>query len=187
MTYLPPVLQIGLALLVLTAGVYDIRYRRIPNWLVLAGLIFGLALNTFLGPVLSRSVWTGLRHAGLGLGLAFLIYFPLYLLRGMGAGDVKLMAAVGSIVGPGNWIVIFIISALLGGIFAITLSLAKGRLRRTMWNVAFLINEMAHARAPHLGKEELDVNNPKAVTLPHGTVIALGTMLFLGAGHLLVR
>ena len=74
--------------MVAIAAVYDIRFRRIPNWLVLTGLVLGLGLNTFLFR------WPGARASLLGIGLAFLIYFPLYLLRGMGAGDVKLMAAI---------------------------------------------------------------------------------------------
>src|ERR1700689_4273619 len=98
LTYLPPVVQVVLVLIVVTAGIYDLRYRRIPNWLVLAGLVMGFGLNTFLFEL------TGLTRAALGMGLALLIYFPLYLLRAMGAGDAKLMAAVGSVVGPGNWI-----------------------------------------------------------------------------------
>lgn len=189
MSYLPPVMQIGLALLVLTAAVYDIRFRRIPNWLVLVGLIFGLALNTLLGdpPGPTGSMWAGLRHAGFGLLLAFVIYLPLYMLRGMGAGDVKMMAAVGSIVGPWNWVAIFIASGLLGGIFAIGISLARGRLKKTFWNVGYLLTEMAHFRAPHVGKDELDINNPKAVTLPHGAIIALGTMLVLGLTNFVTR
>jgi prepilin peptidase CpaA len=181
MSYLPPVMQIILALLVLTAGVYDIRFRRIPNWLVLLGLILGLGLNSFL------FLWAGLKLAGFGLGLAFLIYLPLYVLRGMGAGDVKLMAAIGSIVGPGNWVFIFIISGLLGGVYAVILMLATGRFRKTLWNIGYLVGEMMRFRAPHLGKEELDINSPKAMKLPHGAVIALGVMAFLGLAHLLPR
>src|SRR2546425_3492211 len=96
LTPLPLELQVLLVLIVGTAAIYDLRFRRIPNWLVLLGLVFGLGMNTYLFH------WEGLRRAGLGLGLAFLVYFPLHLLRAMGAGDVKLMAAVGSIVGPVN-------------------------------------------------------------------------------------
>jgi len=89
MTVLPPILQILLALLVVTAAVFDLRFRRIPNWLTFPAILVGFGMNAFLYE------WTGVRSAAFGLGLAFLIYFPLYLLRGMGAGDVKLMGAVG--------------------------------------------------------------------------------------------
>ena len=83
LTYLPPVTQVVLVLIVLTAGIYDLRYRRIPNWLVLVGLALGFGLNTFL------FLLPGLERSAMGMGLALLIYFPLYLLRAMGAGDAK--------------------------------------------------------------------------------------------------
>lgn len=174
MTSLPLILKVLVAFVVIVAGVYDIRFRRIPNWLVLPALVLGMALNGFL---FERG---GFYNSVLGFGLAFIVYLPLYMLRGMGAGDVKLMAAVGAIVGWGNWLIIFVITGLLGGVLAILLMLAKGRLRKTLWNVGYILSEMIHGRAPHLYREELDIHSPKAVTLPHGAVIALGCMAFLG-------
>src|SRR6266436_6462147 len=129
MSFPSVVFQIVLALVVIVAAIYDVRFRRIPNWLVLAGLVLGIGFNTFLFE------WGGLRHSLFGLGLGLLIYFPLYLLRGMGAGDVKLMAVIGSIVGAANWLGIFLITAVLGGLVAMILLLVRGRLRNSLWNV----------------------------------------------------
>jgi prepilin peptidase CpaA len=172
---LPPVVfQILLVSLVLIASVYDIRFRRIPNWLVLTGLVLGVGLNTILGG------WTGARSSLLGFAIAFLVYFPLYLLRGMGAGDVKLMAAVGSIVGAANWFGIFMITALLGGVVAVILLLARGRLRNALWNVGFLLGRIVSFTAPY-AREELDLSSPKSIKMPHGVVIAGGSVLFLVA------
>lgn len=173
MSNFPLILQLVLAAVALVAGVWDLRTRRIPNWLVLTGLLLGFLLNgfLFLGP--------GLLRAAAGFGLALLIYFPMYLLRGMGAGDVKLMAALGAIAGWQLWLGIFLLSGILGGVLAVLLTLAKGRLRTTLWNVGFIVSELSHLRAPHLTRAELDVENPKAVTLPHGTVIALGVVVLL--------
>jgi len=173
MSYPVPVIQVGLAVVVLIAAIYDIRFRRIPNWLTLSGLLIGFGLNSFLFEM------SGLRMAAFGLGLALLIYFPLYLLRGMGAGDVKLMGAIGAIVGPANWFGIFLLSSILGGLIAIILVVFKGRLRKTFANVGFMLKEMLSLRAPYLKKEELDVKSPRAATLPHGLVIALGSISFL--------
>lgn len=167
-------LQVALAAVVVTAGVYDILYRRIPNWLVLIGLGLGFGLNVFLHGA------AGLAQSGKGLGLAFLIYFPMYLLGGMGAGDVKLMGAIGSMVGPGNWFLIFLISAILGGVFALILIVAKRRFHKTLWNIGYILWEITHLRSPRGAGEELDIRSPKAVTLPHGAVIALGCLAFLG-------
>jgi prepilin peptidase CpaA len=172
----PPVaLQAVLLLVVVTGAVFDARYRRIPNWLVLTGLVLGIGLNTFLFE------WRGLRLSLLGLGLAFLIYFPLYLLRGMGAGDVKLMASIGSMVGAANWFAIFIITAVLGGIAALALLLSRNQLRRGLANVGVLLVELLSFRPPYARNEELDLASAKSMKLPHGVVIAWGSVLFLAA------
>jgi prepilin peptidase CpaA len=173
MAELPWVLQ---ALLVAVAGVaaiWDLRFRRIPNWLVLPALLLGFLLNGFLYS------GAGLGRAAAGFGLALLIYLPLYTLRGMGGGDVKLMAALGAIAGWRYWLAIFILTGILGGVLAIVLTLARGRLRKTLWNVGYILSELVHFRAPHLSRAELDVQSPKAVTLPHGSVIALGVVALL--------
>ena len=62
---------------------------------------------------------------------------------------------------------------------AIALVAARGRLKRTLFNVGFILSEMKHGRPAYVGKEELDVRSPKAIGLPHGGVIALATVFFL--------
>jgi prepilin peptidase CpaA len=171
---LAPAIQIVLALVVLIAGYYDIRWRRIPNWLTLPSVLLGLALNAFLFGL------HGLSNAFIGMVLAVLINFPLYALRARGAGDVKLLAAVGAVTGWHDWIAIFLISSLLGGVLAVVLMLAKSRFRKTLWNTGFIVTEIAHFRAPHLKSEELDVSSPVSFRLPQGAVIALGCYAFLG-------
>jgi prepilin peptidase CpaA len=175
MTFLPVATQAILVLVVCLAAIYDLRYRRIPNWLVLTGLVLGLAVNTFLFE------WAGLARALLGIGLAFLIYFPLYLLRGMGAGDVKLMAAVGAIVGWEDWLGIFFVTSIVGGIAAMALLAGRSQLRRGFANAGYLVVQLLSFRAPYARREELDIKSEKSVKLPHGMTIALGALLFLGA------
>src|ERR1700755_2137507 len=99
---MPAVLKIAVLVLVAAAAIYDIRFRRIPNNLNACGVLAGMTLNTFL---FARA---GIMSALLGCALGLGVYFALYYLRAMGAGDVKLMAAVGSIVGPHSWIGIFL-------------------------------------------------------------------------------
>jgi len=179
MTPLVPGVAGLLLLIVLTAAIYDIRFRRIPNWLTLTGILLGFALNL----VLYDRPLEGARRAAIGFGFAFGVYFIFYLIHAMGAGDVKLMAAVGAIVAnPWNWFGIFVVTALIGGVFALVLLFAKGRIRRTFFNVAFLLNELGHARAPYLSSEELDVKSQKSVKLPHGLTIAVGCMVFIVIG-----
>jgi prepilin peptidase CpaA len=121
-----------------------------------------------------------LRLSLVGLGVGFAAYFILYSLRAMGAGDVKLMAAVGALVGVRDWFGIFLITAIVGGVAGLAMVAMRGRLRKTLWNVGFILSEMKHGRPAYVGREELDVRSPKSVGLPHGAMIALGTIVFLG-------
>ena len=180
MTFELPPAALILAVLVVVgiAAVYDIRYRRIPNWLVLTGILVGFGLNTFLFE------WKGLRFSLLGLALAFLIYFPLYLLRGMGAGDVKLMASIGAMVGWADWMGIFIVTAILGGLAAIALLLRQSRLIYGLSNVGYMVGEIMSFRAPYVRNDSLDLRSSRSMKLPHGVFIALGSLIFLGAAWL---
>ena len=180
---IPRGVQIILIALVLGAAIYDILYRRIPNWMTVSGAAMGVALNSFLVP----AGWAGLRYSAAGLGLGFAVYFVLYLLRAKGAGDVKLMAAIGALAGPRDWFGIFLLTSILGGVLALALAATRGRVRKTMWNVAFIFSEMRRGRPAYVGKEELDVNNPQSLRLPGGAVTALGTLLFLGIISYLAR
>jgi prepilin peptidase CpaA len=159
--------------LVLLAAIYDFRFRRIPNWLTVSGVAAGFLMNLEVLKV------AGLGVAAAGMGLALLVYAPLYLLRGMGAGDVKLMAAIGAIAGPGNWLVIFFATALIGGVLALCLSVMKGRLREVLLSVSVMVFELAHLRVPYRTNSMLDVRNQAALRMPHGVSIAIGACLFL--------
>lgn len=170
---MPWILILILLAVVSIAAFTDIKSRRIPNWLVLTGLLLGIALNWFLFG------WGGLKSSLLGAAVGFGIYFAFYLLHAMSAGDVKLMAAIGSLVGPQFWIAIFFFTAVSGGIIAVGLLLAKGRFRRTLLNVGIALQELRRFRAPYIAHEELDVRSGKALRLPHGVAIALGSICFV--------
>lgn len=157
-----------LAALVVLAGVWDWRWRRIPNWLIVAGAVGGLAVNAPMS-------------AAKGLGIAVLVYLPLFLLRAVGGGDLKLMAAMGIITGHEVWLVLFVLSAVGGGIAALALVIAKKRLRRTLANVGHILRSAPAAELPHAQRPELNVRDPEALTIPRGTVIAVTTLLYLGA------
>jgi prepilin peptidase CpaA len=166
-------IQILVAVIVVIAAATDIRSRRIPNWLTLSGVLAGLSLNFYL------SGWPGIRSSASGMALGFGAYFALYALRAMGAGDVKLMAAVGAILGPANWIAVFIASAFAGGLFAIVLMIWKGRIKETLTNTLFITGELIQLRAPHKRRSDLDVRDPRALNMPHGVAIAAGTLACL--------
>jgi prepilin peptidase CpaA len=171
----PPekVLIVLLAMLIIGA-ICDIRSRKLPNWLTIGGVLLGFVINFGIGPPEG-----GVVFALQGFGAGFGIYMVLYVLRAMGAGDVKLMAAVGALVGWERWFGIFFMTAIVGGVMAIALVAARGRLKRTLFNVGFILSEIKHGRPAYVGKEELDVRSPKAVGLPHGAVIAIATVFYL--------
>ena len=170
----PQKVEMVLLVMLLAAAVFDVLYRRIPNWLTVSGVVLGLAMNTLIG-----SPEAGLVFSLLGLATAFGVYVVLYALRAMGAGDVKLMAAIGALVGWERWFGIFFVTALIGGAMALILVLARGRLKKTWFNVSFILSEMKSGRAAYLANEELDVKNKKALGLPHGAVIAVSVVFYL--------
>src|SRR5258707_9796171 len=88
MTPLPEPIPILLALLAATAAVFDLRFRQIPNWLVLAGAVAGLAANLYL------LHWAGLWRSLGGFALALAIYLSFYALRAIGGGGLKFIAAL---------------------------------------------------------------------------------------------
>ncbi len=170
---LPLILKVTLLVLAAVGGWSDLRTRRIPNWLNLSGLILGIALNAYF----ERG--EGLRSALFGFALALLIYTPLYLIRAMGAGDVKFMAAIGAMVGPQDWLTLFLISAVLGGVASLCLVLVRGRLELTLENLGTISTELLHGRMPYRKNPSLDVHDEHAVGLPHGASIAISVMLWL--------
>jgi prepilin peptidase CpaA len=177
----PQKVVMALIVMLLAAAVFDILYRRIPNWLTVTGVVLGLAMNAVIG-----APEAGLLFSVVGLLVGFTVYAVLYALRAMGAGDVKLMAAIGALVGWERWFGIFFITALIGGVMALILVVSRGRLKKTLFNVGFILSEMKHARPAYLANEELDVKSKKALGLPHGAVIAVSSVFYLAiAAHLI--
>ena len=157
--------EIVLVILVAVAAFSDLRTRRIPNWLTVPGAALGIVLHVWSG-----GIWGGaLSLAGAALGLS--IFIALYMLCGMGAGDVKLFGAVGAFTGPQSLIIVFVFTGLVGGVAAIALAVSRGRLRETLERTGSL---MLGGRAA-AGSDSL--------RLPYGAVIAAGTLLSLAANR----
>lgn len=148
-------------------AVTDLRSRKIPNWLTLGALPIGLIASGILGG------WQGLFLSFAAMILALLIYFPLYLLRAMGAGDAKLMAAIASFLGPLMWIHLFIFASVLGGVVAVLFTLAKGQFKNMLGKSMNILRSLAYFQAPYAANPELDIRSAKSLSLPHGAVIAL--------------
>ena len=169
---MPESIRIALTAVVIAAAVSDLRTGRIPNWITVPGAALGLALQSYHGG-LEGAVFS-LAGAALGLG----IFLVLYLAGGMGAGDVKLFGAVGALVGPQALVWVFIFTGLLGGVAALALAMARGRLRQTLAQTGHLMLSFGRLRWEE-ARESSSLNAPGALRLPYGAVIAGGALLFL--------
>jgi len=169
-------IEVLLLAAVLVAAITDMRWRRIPNWLTVGALALGFVLNALNAyPTPMEGVWL----AAKGFALALSLNLIMYALRMTGAGDVKLMAAIGALVGCSNFMGIFLLNAVIGGVLGLILVIAKGRTRQTLWNVGYMASEMMNWRAPYVTRKQLDINSPKALTLPRAVPICLGVIVFL--------
>ena len=164
-----------LMLLLLGAAVSDYRFHRIPNWLVLSGALFGVIYNTAMPPSPHANILFPL----MGLGLGLLLFLPLYLVRAMGAGDVKLLAMVGAFLGPGDTFYAALASMIVGGVLSILFVLVRGTARRLLYNLGSLFQlgllSVAGGSKPNL-RIGADVSAGK---LPYGVAIAIGTIGYL--------
>jgi len=156
------------AVVAVCAAISDVRERRIPNRLtypaMLAGLVLQSALHGWKGLLLSAG-------GGLFFGGVFLLF---YVVRAMGAGDVKLAAALGCIVGSSAALQLMFATAVAGGALAVIVMVRSGQivqtLRNTLWVAAF------HARHGLQTHPVVNLDNPIALRMPYGLAFAAGTL-----------
>ena len=154
------ILAAGLAVAVVT----DVRSRRIPNWLTATIAVAGFVLAfSHIG-----RITPGQAALGLLLGLALML--PGHIIGATGAGDVKLMAAVGAIVGPSLVFTAFLCTAVAGGVFAIAVAARRGRLRATIEGTGLLV------AAPMLARSEIEAP-ARRNRFAYGPAIAVGCLV----------
>ena len=145
----------------------DIRYRRIPNKLVLAILLVGLTINTVFGG--GRGLLLSLG----GFAFAFAVMFFFHLFGTLGAGDVKLFAAIGAVNGLSLVLPTLLVVALIGGILAIFQMVYSGRARATLFGVVqFFYGLLPGQRVPRF-----DIPADRSYTLPYAVPICCGSLL----------
>jgi prepilin peptidase CpaA len=154
----------------LIAGWTDWRSRRIPNWLTVSGAAIGLLINT------AALGWTGAVLSLEGLGLGLLILLPLVALRGIGAGDWKLVGAIGAFVGPRPLLFVLAGAVLIAGVMAVGLVIYKRRVLQTGRNLGRLLFALATG---HPGDPSVSLDNPEAAKVPFGVAAAISVILFV--------
>lgn len=162
------------ALTAIGAGALDWRYRRIPNWLTLSGLVAGLGVNSVLFG------WAGAKSSLLGAGLGLGLLLPFVLLRSLGAGDWKLAGALGACLGPGQLTTVLMGTVLMAGVMALVVVISKRRLIQTLRNIIRLLAALFSLRMPGA---EVSLDSPQSTKIPFGVAMA-AVVLLLGAGKL---
>lgn len=161
---------IGLTLL---AAWTDWRSRRIPNWLTLPGLAVGVAINSY------AHGWQGTKISLEGAALALILLLPVVMLRGLGAGDWKLMGAVGAFAGPTLFVVILTASVLVAGAMAIVQMIRARRVRKTLRNLVVLVHGFfVFGLRPN---PNISLDDPQSLKLPFGVATAIATLACGGA------
>lgn len=150
------------------ATVTDLRSRRIPNWLVVPFLVAGIIVSV------TTHGWHGLLHSLEGLALGAVLFGVLAVMGGMGMGDVKLCAAIGAWIGPGQLAVALVVTGIVGGIMAVCWAIAGGFVGDLFKNTGDLVFGLKdRGLQPHA---ELVLENPSARKMPYAPAIAIGTL-----------
>lgn len=155
----------------LVAAIFDVKSRRIPNLLTGPALLLALCLH------LALDGWHGLFSALAAGFICGAVFFLFYMAGGMGAGDVKLIAAAGCFAGLPDTAYLLCYTAIVGGVMALGLAVMRGRLGETIKNVISIgRHHLQQGLAPH---PELNVRNQHQLRLPYGVAIAAGCLLII--------
>lgn len=162
-------------IVVLIATATDLRWRRIPNWLVFPFLIGGFAVSGWLHG------GHGLAQSAEGMALGLFIFGFFFWVGGMGAGDVKLCAAIGAWIGPDQMLIALIFIALAGGVMALGWALVGGFAGELFQETGNLV--LGKGKRQAVGAADASSTPDKPVRgvlkrkMPYAPAIAIGTLL----------
>ena len=178
-----PLIPGVLLLLLFAAAWHDVRSYRIPNLLVFGGTIIALVFNA----VAPREMGAlGIFDALAGLAVGLFALLPLYLLRAMGAGDVKLMAMTGAFLGAGGAGGALMCVLLSGGVLALGVALYQGNMLKLLQRVKMMLYcAVAYSSMPGSSiTESLSGHATESIgKLPYGVAIAVGTAIYVATSH----
>ena len=163
--------SIAVVALGVASSATDWKTRRIPNALTFGATVVAIAFGGATGGV------SGLGWSVAGWMVGLLVFLPLFALRAMGGGDVKLLAAFGAWLGPALVFWVAVYGAIAGGVLALVLVLWRGRLWATIANMRDIVT---HWRLSGLKPHPVvTLDNPGAVRMPYALPIALGALATL--------
>ena len=172
-----------LLMLITASGFCDLKERKIPNKVTFTGILIGILFNSVTGG------WNGLMQVILGLFAGLAIFFLPFMMGGMGAGDVKLMGAIGALMGWKFTLMTALYSAIVGGIMVLTHLLYTGKLRETFKKMLYALINMLLLFAIRLGYNETvykahekfskNGQDYKKIYIPYGVAIAGGAVMVL--------
>jgi len=146
---------------------FDVRYRRIPNVIVICTLVAGVVINSAIGS------WGGVLGSAEGFALAFVPMLLLHLFGAMGAGDVKLSGAVGAVLGVSMVPLALIMIVMLGAVLAIYSMVRSGRVFTTLHGVARIFVGLV----PGWEMPRFAMPPDRRHTIPYGVAIMLGSLI----------
>jgi len=165
--------------LTILAALLDWRSRRIPNWLTVPGLLSGVVVHALIAG------WPGALFALKGAGLALILLLPLVALRALGAGDWKLMGAVGAFVGWQMFLFVLLGSIFASGIMAIVQVYRTGRVMETLKNMVTLVRGFFTFGLKK--NPQISLDNPRLLKLPFGVAVAAATLVCFYAANFIVK
>jgi len=164
-------LIIFLIIVLIIAALIDIRARKIPNLLTYQTMAVALCYHSL------RNGFEGLIFSAGGMVLGIVFFILPYLMGGMGAGDAKLMGAVGAILGPGGVFIACLLTAIVGGFYSVLLLL-----NNRQYSKGFITRSATTLKTYALTRQFIPIPAPEDEEKPrlcYGIAIALGTLLYI--------
>lgn len=159
-------------LVLIVAAVIDGFELKVPNWITYPFVLGGLAFGGMTGG------WEGLGWSLVGMMVGLLLLLPAYAIGGMGAGDVKLLAGVGTWVWVNHTVNAFCWSAVIGAVMAVLMVVARRAWKHHHDQFWMILNEILVVKNPEALAAIAAERKPRMMLLPYGIPIAVGTISY---------
>jgi len=180
-----PVWVVTITLIV--AAWIDGKQLKVPNWITFPMILCGWAYCFYAGTQDGTGAWTSLGYSLLGTVVGLALLLPAYMIGGMGAGDVKLLAGVGAWVGSGVTFYAFCWSAIIGGVMAVLMVLSRAAWDKHQKQFFSIINEITTIKNPETLATIAAERKPRMFLLPYGIPIAIGSILYFACTGMLTN